>query len=263
MAGDVLPILIAFLLLFAVLTVPFMRLLDWWSDGAIDTTTAIACLLALLVLVGVVVTGSVALKFAAVVTILAGALLLPGFGTAHDKAALREIDDEQLQTLILRLEANAHDYAARITMAELLGKRGQYDEAIKHMEWVLQDCPRLRPTVRPRLDELKHKRDRPEHLGVIFCHQCHAQNPPGSERCSTCGALFSLGPGLAHGFQAAGGVRALLRGWIVCGIALPTIWLAILHLDAVYAAAIVLATVAVSAWLFLRWVGGDLGVRVD
>lgn len=86
---------------------------------------------------------------------------------------------------------------------------------------------------------------------------------PGTRRCPACGVAFEIGPDLRAGFRSAGGAMAVLRTWIVLGVAIPLVVFALLEMDAVYAAAVTAATVMVTAWLFLRWVGGDAGLPSD
>jgi hypothetical protein len=61
----------------------------------------------------------------------------------------------------------------------------------------------------------------------------------------------------------AGGPKAVVRTWVLASGSIIAIILFFGFLPIAYAAPLAVATVIVGFWLFLRWVGGDLGTATS
>jgi hypothetical protein len=245
------------------LIIPIHQLIVWWSEAVIDGGVLIGGVLASLLMLGMIVAAPQELRIVALAVVILASVVMPLIGRTNAEADTRQIHDERLDAYIAGLEANPLDPAARIALADELKHRGRLDEAIEHLEWVLQQFPRLHPTVQPRLEALRREKARPDQLPVIFCHECRAENPLGTQRCTECGAAFTFGPAFLEGLRIAGGPLAVVRAWVVLGIIAPLIVFALLEMPTIIAAPIILALLIATAWLFLRWVGGDIGKPAD
>lgn len=247
-----------------VASIPILKLIGWWIEGSIEPGMALFAILLYVGLLAMIIgAGSVALGLIALLVILASAILMPYIGQITEQAQRKHIEDDRLQSYIRALEQNPMDPVARIALAEALYKRGETDQAIQHMEWTLQQFPRLSPRIRTQLASWKREQQRQGMERPIFCHMCHAENPPGVTHCHQCGAAFGTKSGILERLAREGGPRVVIRGWIVTATALLLACFALLYLPALIAGPIILGAVLVGAWLFLRWVGGDLGVSED
>jgi hypothetical protein len=170
--------------------------------------------------------------------------------------------DRQYQSYVEALERNPMDPVARVAIAETLYKRGETDQAIEQMEWVLQQFPKLSTTKKPRLESWirERERQRGERPDVTICHICYAENIGPAEHCSSCGAAFGSKRAVREQMEREGGPQRVLRGWIVVATGSLLSVFVLLSLPIEFAAPVLLAVVIVGAWLFLRWVGGDMGV---
>ena len=61
----------------------------------------------------------------------------------------------------------------------------------------------------------------------------------------------------------AGGPKVVIRGWIVTASTVMISLFLLLALPSIIAGPIIVATVIVAAWLFMRWVGGNMGTIGD
>jgi len=243
--------------------VPVVRLIHWWLDGGIEGGLALAALfLYAIAFVGITLLPmELALVLVALVAVSAAAI--PVLGRLNEQHENTRLEEYKLQQYSLALEQNPLDAPARLGLAELLYKRGDLDQAIEHMEWTLRQYPGLALRIKPELESWKRERSR---IGVempVFCHMCRAENPAGAERCSECGAAFGTRMGMLDRLRLEGGPRTVIRAWIVASSALMLGLFAFSLLPPPVAGVVILACVIVGGWLFLRWVGGDLGTVPD
>lgn len=239
---------------------PVIRMIGWWIDGGAEPLAAILSIAMYFVLIAWAMMAPMGLGIAIFLVILASAILTPFIGQAADTLGNKRIEDERLEAYARALEQDPMDPVARIALAEALYKRGEVTQAIEHMNWTLEQFPRLGSRIRPTLDDWNRALAREAEQPAIFCHMCHAENPPGSVRCAECGAYFGARRGIAQRIRIEGGPRTLVRGWLVTSATLCAILFALLTMPAILAGPIVIAALLVGAVVFLKWVGGDLGV---
>lgn len=238
---------------------PVLKLIGWWADGGVEPLmAAMAIFLYLVILVSVTFLPP-ALAILLLLVIIASAVLMPVLGQVSEDRQNQRILDEQMQRFAGALQENPMNHAARLGLAEALHKRGEVDRAIEHMEWVLQQSPALAMRVRPQLDTWKRQKERQGTAPPIICHLCAAENHPYADRCYSCGAAFGTRASVVERMRAEGGPAVVIRGWIVTATTLILACFLLLVLPAIIAGPIILASVIVAAWLFLRWIGGDMG----
>lgn len=235
---------------------PAIRLLHMGIDGQVEMGQVVIGLFLYLVLIVSVAAGPGPLKVAALVLIFLSAVVLPVAGRVAAERDMKRIDDDRLRAYTAALERNPMDPVARIALAEELYRRGDVQQAIEHMEWTLQQYPRLAVQHQTTLDTWRREVATGGQPEFIICHICHAENPAEATFCGQCGAPFTTAVGMWQRIQMEGGPKAILRGWI---IGVPVVMLGLfvlLELPAIVAAPIIIAMLIVGAWLFLRWVGG-------
>jgi len=238
---------------------PVIRLIGWWMDGGAEPALAISaiCLYMALVVLAAGAPRPVALLI--LVIIVLSSLLLPYFGQITEHRQNRRIDDELIESYSRALQENPMNPAARIALAQALYKRGDLDQAIEHLSWTLQQFPKLSTLHRGQLDSWTRERERRSAAPLIFCHICHAENLSGARSCANCGVAFSSRAAIYEQILREGGPRVVLRGWIIAASLLILSCLLLLYLPSIISGPIILASAMVGAWLFLRWVGGDMG----
>lgn len=239
--------------------IPAVRLVHMAIDGQLEFGQVLIALFLYMVLIVAVATGPSAVKIGALLLIIFSAVMMPVLSKASAERDLHRIDEERLQAYVAALERNPRDPVARIALAEELAKRGDLAQAIEHLEWTLAEYPKLSMQHQATLDSWKRELRTEETPQTIFCHICHAEQPANATQCSECGAYFGTVSEMRRRIRIEGGPKTILRGWI---IGVPLFLIAafvVLELPAIVAAPIVLASLIVGAWLFLRWVGGDLG----
>ena len=245
---------------------PVIRLLNWWSDGSVEGSHAILAGFFYLALVAAMF-GSPTIVRALILLLIAGsAIAMPAIARSTDRAANRAMDDERLAGYVRALEANPDDPGARLAVADELAKRGDFAQAIEHGEWVLRQHPRLSSTVRLRVEDWKRQIELSALPALTYCHHCHAENRADATECSSCGAAFGTTAGVLQRIAQEGGPKAVLRGWLVLAGTLTFISFFLMLLPGLpilISGPVIVAAVIVAAWIFLRWVGGDLGQPAD
>jgi hypothetical protein len=173
------------------------------------------------------------------------------------------MEDAQFQQYVRVLEQDPMNPVARMAVAEELYRRGDREQAIEQMEWVLQQFPRLSPRIIPTLEFWKREIQRGATPQWIICHMCHAENPVGVTVCEQCGAEFGARRAIQTQIEREGGLPKVARGWIVTSGALMLVAFTLLELPTIVAGPIIIAILMVAVFLFLRWVGGDIGTLGD
>ena len=114
------------------------------------------------------------------------------------------------------------------------------------------------------LREAAEKREREIHIitdgQALPWASFGTENAPGATMCSQCGAMFGAREGMVQRIYREGGPKLVIRSMVIGNLSLLLAIYLMLTLPAIIAGPIVLAGVLVGAWLFMRWVGGDLGV---
>lgn len=253
--------LAAFALILA--SIPVIKLIHWGIDGGVEPGLVVVALFLYLALIVSVAAGPSIVKAVALILILISAVLMPVLGGAAAQVELKQMDDERLRAYATALDRNPMDPVARIALAQELEKRGDLDQAIEHLEWVLREFPRLAFQHQRTLDSWKRQRERQGVPDLFFCHMCHAEQLPGTTRCAQCGAVFGTAEGMRQRMYLEGGPKRIIRGFIVTTVTVGLGLFALLELPSIVAGPIIIAGLIVGAVVFLRWVGGDLGKPGD
>ncbi len=242
-------------------SIPVICLIRWGLDGSVDGSAVFFGVLLYLGLLVAVVAAPSSIGIGLLMILIASAIAMPLLGSASSTVQLKRMQDETLQRYSSALEKDPMDPVARIAVAETLYKRGEMAQAIEHLEWTLQNFPRLSTRLAPQLESWKRARER-EREGVldpIWCHMCRAENSAYATSCIECGAPFGSREGILKRIAEEGGPTVIIRGWLIVGSFVMVSLFLLLYLPMVISGPIILATVIVMAWLFLRWVGGDVG----
>ncbi len=253
--------LAAFALILA--SIPVIKLIHWGIDGGVEPGLVIVALFLYLALIVSVAAGPSLVKVVALLLILVSAVLMPVLGGAAAQAELKRMDEDRVQSYAAALDRNPMDPVARIALAQELEKRGDLDQAIEHLEWVLKEFPKLTFQHQRTLDTWKRERERQGVPDLFFCHMCHAEQLPGTKQCAQCGAVFGTAEGMRQRLYLDGGPKTIIRGFIVTTVAVGLGLFALLELPSIVAGPIIIAALIVGAVVFLKWVGGDLGKPGD
>ncbi|MEP6754292.1 MAG: hypothetical protein ABJA67_02235 [Chthonomonadales bacterium] len=244
-------------------SLPCIRMIGWWSEGTIDGGMA---MIAIMMYIGLLVSATmlpIIYGIVIILVILSSAIMFPIFSQVNDTAQLRSIDKDRLEKYSEALDRNPMDHAARLAYAEALKKEGDIHEALKHMEWLLETVPSLSFRVRPQVESWRRELERVGVPNPIICHRCHAENAWNAEGCEQCGAAFGTVRGMKQSVHNDGGPKAVIRGWLVASTSVIVVMFVLFSMPTIIAGPIILATVLVAIWLFLKWVGGDMGTVGD
>lgn len=253
-------------LAFIIASFPAIRLLSWWSDGVIEGGHAIVAVSFYIALIAAMHGSPTGVRVLILLLIAGSAIAMPVLARAADRSTNRALDDDRLAAFVRVLETRPEDAAARLAVADELAKRGDYAQAIEHGEWVLRQHPRLSSTVSMRVESWRRQIAHSALPALTYCHHCHAENRADALACTSCGAEYGSTAGLLQRIAQEGGPKAVLRAWLVLAGALTFVSFFLMLLPGlpiVVSAAVIAATAIVAAWLFLRWVGGDLGRPAD
>jgi hypothetical protein len=240
-------------------SIPVIKMIGWWMEGGAEPFLAILSIFMYFVLIAMMMAAPAWLAALIFGLICLSAIAAPLMGKVSDKRQHKQIDDVRVQGWSAILERDPMNHAARIALAEVLRKRGDIDLAVQHMEWIIAQSPKMALRVRPQMDVWLREKARQTAPKPIICHECHAENPHWVTACDTCGAQFGTRAGMAHGIRLAGGPKAVVRMWVVASGSIIAVILFFGFLPIEYAAPLAVATLMVGVWLFLRWVGGDMG----
>jgi len=246
-----------------VAALPLVKLIHLAIDGQIDAgLVAIGGLMYLALIAGVIV-GPAPVKVCGVGLIVLSAVFFFLYSQGSAQAGNRVIDDSRFDAYARAVERNPEDPVARIALAEELEKRGDVEQAIQHLEWVLSQHPRLGARHQVTLDMWRRQLARQGQPSSFFCHRCRAEQPPGADRCRECGVAFGTAVAMRERIAQDGGPIVILRAWIIGVPAALLAVFALMELPSIVAGPIILGTAIVAGWLFLRWVGGDMGHDTD
>jgi hypothetical protein len=242
---------------------PVIKMIGWWTEGGVEPIMAVVSIFLYVVLLVSVTMMPPAIGIVILLVILASAIMVPVFGQMSEQIQHQHMEDDKMERYGHALEQDPMNHAARMGLAEVLHKKGELDQAIEHMSWVLQQAPSLSFRIRPQLESWKREKER---VGVpmpIYCHQCRAENPWNATQCYECGAAFGVRSGMKQQVWREGGPKVVIRGWIVTATTLVIGCFIFLNLPSIIAGPIILATIIVAFFLFLKWVGGDMGTIGD
>jgi hypothetical protein len=244
-------------------TYPIIKLMGWIADGGVEPAAGIVAILLYLGLVAAVMGAPTAGKIVLLLIILVSSILMPLFGQVSDKVQNRQMEDQTFNRFASAVEQDPMNAPARMELARILRKRGELDLAIQHMEWTLERFPRLDFRIKTELDTWKRERERVGIPQPIFCHKCLCENPWNATQCYECGAMFGTSASIKQRIDQEGGPKRVIRGWVVTAAVLNFICFSLIVLPHVLPVEVIgvliISSVIVGAWLFLRWVGGDMG----
>jgi len=256
--GEAMFAVLMFLFALLAASYPIVRIIGWWIEGAVEPVLAIASIGLYFGLIVVVVTMPEPVALAALLAILTSAVVTPILGRSRDQAELKRIEEERLQQYAAALERNPLDPVARIALAEALYRKGDVDQAIEHLQWTLQQFPRLAFRIRPELDEWVHRREQMQ-AGATVCTLCNIENPPGLRWCRECGAELAERarervPDTSRLHHPG---RLVVRIWILGATVLLLFIGAYYWLPSAAAGPVTFVFVMAGVWCFYRWSVGD------
>ncbi len=246
-----------------VASVPIYKLMGWWVEGAVEPILAGVGMALYIALIGGVMGAPSAINVVLIVVLVISAALTPIFGQVSDRVQMGRIDDHRLHSYSRALEDDPMNHPARMGLAEALYKKGDLDSAIEHLSWTLEQAPKLSMRIRPQLDSWKREKERIGAPQWIVCHQCYAENMPATERCEKCGAAFGTRAGVQQRVWREGGPKVVIRAWITTSLAIIIACGLFRYLPTIIAGPLIVATLLVGVFLFLKWAGGDMGTVGD
>ena len=233
MPGSAGEAMIAVCLIVAALVVasyPVIKFIGMWMEGEVEGAHAGFGILLYICLIAGVMGAPGPGKVILVLFIVASAVMLPTFMQVSDTIQINRMEDDSFAILQQALERDAMDAPARMELARMLHKRGELDQAIEHLDWILKTWPRLGYRVKAELDSWKREKERVGVPQPIFCHRCRAENAWNAARCAECEAQFGLRAGIAQQVAKEGGPKKALRGWIVAATVANVICFSLLYL---------------------------------
>jgi ribosomal protein L40E len=247
---------------------PMLKMMSWWAEGSVDPLLAIISIFLFLVLTVSCTLMPFGVGLFILILFAALALSVPILGKASDNLQLKKMEKERIQNYAAVLEKEPMNHAARTGLAEAIHKRGDPGDlelAIQHLEWVLQNAPALSFRYKPMLDSWRREKERvvANLPPPMICHLCHAENPWNATSCENCAAAFGTRTGVMQQMNYQGGPLVVIRGWVVTATAATIALFSLMILPSIIAGPIIIATVIVAAWLFMRWVGGNMGTIGD
>ena len=240
--------------------VPLIQLTRLWIDGGIDPFVGLVTLCLYIVMLIAMVTAPPPLNILVFIIMLITAIGSPWFRQVCENRENSQINEKELDQLICALADDPMNGAVRISLAKRLYSMGRLEAAIEQMEWLLNEFPGMSGRFRPQLETWRREKARQGKLSFLICHQCNAENNPQATECEVCGVSFGMRSGILQRIHSEGGALFVIRGWLITVFTVIVITCLFLFLPIIYSAPLLLAAITVSAYLFLRWVGSDLGL---
>jgi hypothetical protein len=257
------PIVYVIALCLIVASIPVIKLVGWIVEGAVDPAMGGLGIAMYVALIAGVMGAPSALKIVLIVVLILSACLMPVIGSVSDTVKLKAMENDEIARCSEVLQRDPNNAPARMGLARALYRNGRLEEAIEHADWLLTAFPGLSPRMKPELDTWKRERDRGGVPDIVICHRCHAENAAVMTHCFQCGAAFGTKAGLHQEIWRRGGPAVVVRGWLVTAFVVTLCafaWTVLPRFVPIPVLGVLtIASVMVGAWLFLRWVGGDLG----
>lgn len=183
----------------------------------------------------------------------AGALLMPWLRSLANQRAHAKIDSEQVRNACKAVEFDPDNWGARIELARHCYRHGLLPSAVAHLSYAVQTAPlhtynekRTLKNWEAELGQVKRKEN------VIICLGCGSHQPVDAIRCSECERY--LLPMLVGGRWMPEGLPGkILRVWVIAAAAAGGILYAVQALPPDSSFPIVLGALVVSA-VALLWV---------
>lgn len=200
-----------------ILILPLWYIWDWWTDGTLAGSEAIALSAVLFATLGqmAVFRDRTNIQHALFLILLASAALLPFLSTTLEKVADRKFRDERMAAFRRTIAADPTNTAARVQLAETLYNLDRLDEAIAELEAAF-GVSRLTFRESQILIHWKEEKRIRDSRNIV-CPMCRKENERGSETCLGCDR--PLAKGFAADWARSGGPAAAVRAWalaIVC-----------------------------------------------
>ena len=242
---------------------PVVKMIGWWIDGGAEPLLALVSIMLYFALIGFAMAAPPVIAGIIFVIIVISAVATPVMGQVSDRVQLQRMEDRRLEQYARVLEGDPLNAPARMGLADCLYKKGEIDQAIEHMSWTLERFPTLGFSIKPKLDSWMREKDRQGIARNIFCHLCQCENAYNATHCYECGAPFGTRTGISAEVWRRGGPKAVIRGWIVTSVSVILVLFMFAYMPIELAAPLAVATLIVAFWLFLRWLGGDMGTIGD
>jgi ribosomal protein S27AE len=178
---------IAFSLLIA--AYPFYRVVSMWLDKTLESQEAILYLgVLLLLLLGIISSWGTPIGWLLLLSLVVGCCGLPLLNRLADKAALRKMEDADIQRFSATLKQQPKNVYYRERLARIFLGRRQYDLALAQLDLALETTPQDRNLTRLRERVETEQRRTVERLKV--CPKCGQESHADSAACAHCGFLF-------------------------------------------------------------------------
>ena len=193
-----------------------------------------------------------------VTRVIAALLLIVSFlfislgGKVQDAVILRQMLREDLEKYRATAQQDPSNFGARIKLAKTLYKMGYLESAIEHMKAGLEMAGAFREeqsNLRMWEEELAERAGK----GEVFCPHCRTKNRRGARVCRKCEA-YLRSPDEVIEWLRRGGVKAILRGWLVGAVVVTMVVFALSFFSRI--GIIVVASVGCIVfllWLLVHW----------
>jgi ribosomal protein L40E len=187
------------------------------------------------------------------VSLGAGALLMPWLRNTANQRAHAKIDADQVNNATKAVEFDQDNWGARIELAKQCYKHGLLAPAVAHLSYAVQAAPlhtynekRTLKQWEAELNQLK-KRD-----NSIVCLSCGARNPADGVRCVKCDHYIL--PLLVGGRWMPEGLPGkILRVWVIVALTAGGVLYAVDSLPGMVSLPVVLGALVVST-IAILWV---------
>lgn len=231
---------------------PVYRFIGWWIEGSIAGGELAVLLCTYIGLMGLLlVSGSAWLAFLALVLLVSGVAMMPWLGDMFNRRALRKMDEEEMYRARDALAADPENHIARVVLAEKLYKLGRLDEAIEHLEYVVESSPALSRLERGKLQSWKREQAFAQRK-LVLCPMCGAENPGEARRCIQCGSPIETFAALKEWAIQEQAVQKVLRAWLTVMVILTVLSFVFLLLPLEWQGIVTIAALIVGAWYFLN-----------
>jgi ribosomal protein L40E len=168
---------------------PIWRIVALWFDRALPTGEAVISLSVLVFLIlGIIATAGTPISFVLLLALIVICCGVPLLNRLADHMALRRMADQDLRDYRLTVTRQPGNAYARERLARIYLDRKQYEEALEHVNAVLE-----RDAKDPKFIGLKDRveTEKRRHLTrAKVCPKCTAENPPEAGACMECGFRF-------------------------------------------------------------------------
>lgn len=234
---------------------PVYRFVGWWVEGSIAGGELVVFLFTYIGVMGLLLmSGSPWLAFMALLLLVSGIAITPWLGEMFNRRALRKIEEEEMYRARDALAANPDNHIARTVLADRLYRLGRLDEAIEHLEFVVENSPGLARLERGKLQSWKREQSLARR-NLVLCPMCGAENPGEARRCVQCGSPIETVSALKEWAVQEQVVQKVLRLWLIVMVILTLLGFVFYLLPLEMQGLVCIAALVVGAWYFLNRFG--------